>query len=285
MRVTSFYSSQSDLPNNTNRGFIERALEKAIDSIKAEAEMVIEPCLERDVQGETGSPDIAQTIFRKIEACRIFIGDVSIINPVTTIDRKTPNPNVLLELGYAAKTLTWEYVICVYNTAFGGVKDLPFDLQTRLMCTYSATENQANKSEERGKLTTKLRTAFLPMLERITHSTLAVSTDEQKAITHAAFIRLKQELDELLTGAKNSRPMCGTNATLPIMEKEHGQKVKNQLAGWVNRARSEAAKVGLAAYLPPDSEVEALDTVNYVPAEKRAQRQVEIVNAIRRKLE
>jgi hypothetical protein len=36
MRVTIFYSWQSDLPNNTNRGFIERALEKAIASIGTE---------------------------------------------------------------------------------------------------------------------------------------------------------------------------------------------------------------------------------------------------------
>jgi hypothetical protein len=92
MKITIFYSWQSDLPNSTNRGYIERALSKAIKSIKAEAEMVIEPCMERDVQGETGTPDIAQTIFRKIDACRIFVADVSIVNPTTTTDRKTPNP-------------------------------------------------------------------------------------------------------------------------------------------------------------------------------------------------
>jgi hypothetical protein len=126
MRVTIFYSWQSALPNNTNRGFIERALNKAVDSIKAEAEMVIEPCVERDVQGIPGTPDIAQTIFRKIDECRIFVGDVSIINSTATTDRKTPNPNVLIELGYAAKALTWDYVVCVYNTTFGSVKDLPF---------------------------------------------------------------------------------------------------------------------------------------------------------------
>src|SRR5271166_255280 len=169
MKVTIFYSWQSDLPNSTNRGFIERALHKAVETIKAEDEMVIDPCVERDVQGETGTPDIAQSIFRKIDECRIFVGDTSIINPRTKKDRKTPNPNVLLELGYAARSLTWEYVICVYNTAYGGVKNLPFDLQTRLMCTYSATEEQATKSEERDKLTAKLKAALLPMLQRITH--------------------------------------------------------------------------------------------------------------------
>jgi hypothetical protein len=193
MKVTIFYSWQSDLPNNTNRGLIERALHKAVESIKAEAEMVIVPCVERDVQGETGTPDIAHAIFRKIDQCRIFVGDVSIINPTTTTDRKTPNPNVLLELGYAAKTLTWDYVVCVYNMAFGSVKDLPFDLQTRLMCTYSATEEQATKSEERDKLTTKLKATLLPMLRRITDKVVEETTP--KPLTpDAASAKVKEYL-------------------------------------------------------------------------------------------
>src|SRR4051812_37858756 len=104
MRVTIFYSWQSDSPHNTNWTFIQRALEKAIKSIKTDNETLLEPCLERDTAGVPGSPEIASTIFRKIEECQVFVGDVSIINP-TTSDRKTPNPNVLLELGYAARTL------------------------------------------------------------------------------------------------------------------------------------------------------------------------------------
>src|SRR5262245_6229364 len=133
MKVTVFYSWQSDLPNNTNRGFIQRALEKAIESIKAQEELVIEPCLERDTAGVSGTPDIASTIFRKIDECHIFVGDVSIINPKTRSRRKTPNPNVLLELGYAAKKLTWDNVICVFNTASGKLGELPFDLRLRRM--------------------------------------------------------------------------------------------------------------------------------------------------------
>ena len=185
MRVTIFYSWQSALPNNTNRGFIERALNKAVESIKAEAEMVIEPCVERDVQGIPGTPDIAQAIFRKIDECRIFVGDVSIINSTATTDRKSPNPNVLIELGYAAKALTWDYVVCVYNTAFGSVKDLPFDLQTRLMCTYSANEELEKKSEGRDVLASKLKAALLPMLQRITQKVVEDSEVLQRAEAEA----------------------------------------------------------------------------------------------------
>ncbi len=165
MKVTIFYSWQSDLPNNTNRGLIERALQKAIESIKADAETVLEPCLERDTAGVSGTPDIASTIFRKIDECQVFVGDVSIINAAST-DRKTPNPNVLLELGYAAKAVTWDNVICVFNTAYGDVGDLPFDLRLRRMCTYCVTADQAVKADERDKLAARLKDALTPVLKR-----------------------------------------------------------------------------------------------------------------------
>ena len=56
-------------------------MEKAIESIKTAEELVIEPALERDTAGVAGTPDIAATIFRKIDECHVFVGDVSVINP------------------------------------------------------------------------------------------------------------------------------------------------------------------------------------------------------------
>lgn len=167
MKVTIFYSWQSDLPNSTNRGFIQRALEKAVQSIKAQEELVIEPCLERDTAGVSGTPDIASTIFRKIDESHVFVADLSVINPKIRNGRKTPNPNVLLELGYAAKTLTWDNVICVFNTAFGKTDDLPFDLRLRRMALYSVSEDQESKAEEREKLASILHAALQPILLRL----------------------------------------------------------------------------------------------------------------------
>ena len=167
MRVTVFYSWQSDLPNSTNRGFIQRALEKAIESIRAQEELVIEPCLERDTAGVSGTPDIASTIFRKIDECQIFVGDVSIINPKIRNGRKTPNPNVLLELGYAASKLTWDNVICVFNSAYGKLDDLPFDLRLRRMAPYSVREEQEIKAEERDRLAAIFQSTLQPVLLRL----------------------------------------------------------------------------------------------------------------------
>ena len=104
MAGTVFYSWQSDLPNSTNRSLIETALEKAAKAISQDETISVEPVIDRDTQGVPGSPDIARTILQKIDRADAFVCDVSIINPQSA-SRKTPNPNVLLELGYAVKSM------------------------------------------------------------------------------------------------------------------------------------------------------------------------------------
>ena len=79
MEIRIFYSWQSDLPNSTNRGFIERALEQAARSIQSDETFKVEPVIDRDTAGIPGSPDIANTILSKIEQAHIFVCDVSII--------------------------------------------------------------------------------------------------------------------------------------------------------------------------------------------------------------
>jgi len=104
MASTIFYSWQSDLPNATNRGFIQKALERAARSIRDDTSIHVEPVVDRDTTGVPGSPDIATTILQKIDNCDVFVCDVSIINSGHD-QRPTPNPNVLFELGYALKQL------------------------------------------------------------------------------------------------------------------------------------------------------------------------------------
>jgi hypothetical protein len=45
--------------------------------------------------------------------------------------RSIPNPNILIELGYAVAKKGWERIICVMNQQYGGPSKLPFDLQHR----------------------------------------------------------------------------------------------------------------------------------------------------------
>lgn len=133
-----FYSWQSDLPNKDNRSFIQGCIDKVQKKYKST--IAIEA--DRDTKNRTGSPDITTTIFEKIDDCDLFIADISIVNkPKYKLfrgkARPTPNPNVLLELGYAASTLGWDRVICVYNSDYSEMDALPFDLRQHRITSYS----------------------------------------------------------------------------------------------------------------------------------------------------
>ena len=139
-----FYSWQSDLHNSINRGFIQDALERAAKAIRQDVSIKVEPVIDRDTAGVPGSPDIANTIFAKIDRSQVFACDVSIIN-VEDKARPTPNPNVLIELGYAFKTLTSERIMMIMNTAFGDPKLLPFDLSKKRVIRYHLEEGSSEK--------------------------------------------------------------------------------------------------------------------------------------------
>ena len=136
-----FYSWQSDQPRKITRDIIEAALKAAIDSLNAEliaAERPDEDSLEldKDTQGVPGSPDITETILRKIDEASAFVADMT---PVTTMTagngriKHLPNSNVLIELGYAKKALSPFRLIQVWNTALTACEpeDLPFDMRGR----------------------------------------------------------------------------------------------------------------------------------------------------------
>lgn len=163
MKKSIFYSWQSDLPNNINRGFIEICIKKAIEEIKTE-NINLNVAIDRDTKDTTGTPDIASTIFSKIDHSSIFIADISFIN--SDYDgRKTPNPNVLIELGYAAKTIGWENIICVFNTEFGKLEDLPFDLRFRRPLTYKI-ENKKNKNKDKENLSKVFQIAIKSIINK-----------------------------------------------------------------------------------------------------------------------
>ncbi|MEY2369870.1 hypothetical protein [Lysinibacillus capsici] len=147
MDYNVFYSWQSDLPNATNRGFIESCLKSAIKELKESDNFHVELNLDRDTKDELGTPDIVNTIFSKIERSKIFVADISMINSESS-SRKTPNPNVLIELGFASKVLGWERVICLFNTDYGNYIDLPFDLKFRRPLTYSLKGKEKSKVKD-----------------------------------------------------------------------------------------------------------------------------------------
>jgi hypothetical protein len=92
--------------------------------------------LDRDTLGTSGSPKITDTIFAKILVADVFVADVSIVNS-SGPSRRTPNPNVLLELGFAISNLGWDRIVLVMNRHFGGPEELPFDLRGHRIATYA----------------------------------------------------------------------------------------------------------------------------------------------------
>jgi hypothetical protein len=115
------------------RNFLERALRKAIERISRTIdveEAKREIALDRDTQNVAGFPPIVDTIFSKIDDAAVFVPDLTFVG--TRADgRPTPNPNVLIEYGWALKALGHTRIAPVMNTAFGSPSDetLPFDLR------------------------------------------------------------------------------------------------------------------------------------------------------------
>jgi hypothetical protein len=142
MKFNIFYSWQSDLPNKDNRSFIEECIKKAMKINASNINVGEIFSYDRDTKGASGSPDIADIIFDKIAKSDIFICDISIINRGFE-GRKMPNPNVLVELGYATKTIGWERIICFFNLKYGCLDDIPFDLNHRRIFQFnSGTKNE-----------------------------------------------------------------------------------------------------------------------------------------------
>ncbi|MBB5503179.1 hypothetical protein [Paraburkholderia sp. MM5384-R2] len=155
MSKTVFWSWQSDLPAATTKDFIKEALAQALEKVAEELQLEIADRLEldHDTKGEAGLVEIVSTIFRKIDDCQIFVADITPIAEITagTATKKIPNPNVMLELGYAIREAGPQRVITVANLAFGGKpEELPFDLRHR-----------------RGAITYRLDSAKDPTIEKI----------------------------------------------------------------------------------------------------------------------
>ena len=131
-----FYAWQSDRPANLCRSLIRKALDDTAkqvgEGLDFQDAQRIDVEINQDTQGEPGSPAIAETILQKISESDAFVGDLTFTGrregkPGSPV----PNPNVLLEYGYALHALGHDRVIAVFNEEFGKPDDLPFDLRHR----------------------------------------------------------------------------------------------------------------------------------------------------------
>lgn len=158
--VVVFYAWQSDSPDETNRTAIRVALKKAVETLEGRHKglgIIIDDA----TRGMVGAGNVPDSIRLKIEACDIFVGDVTTINPPSGPEdesRRCPNPNVAFEAGYAAAHIGWQRMIIVANTEFGPLDDLPFDFDRQRIAEYRLAS--APNSKKRKTLATLMTEAL-----------------------------------------------------------------------------------------------------------------------------
>lgn len=147
MEVSIFFSWQSDAPSARGKSFIERALRQAATAVAADTSIPFRPDVDQDTRGVPGTPAMVAAILDKIDRCSVFVADVTLTFDRHERDRRSPNPNVLLELGYALRRLGPKRVLMVLDTAHGGPEHLPFDLRGSRAITYNSA-GDAEQMEE-----------------------------------------------------------------------------------------------------------------------------------------
>ena len=157
-----FFSWQSDLPRKNTTSFIEDCIRTAIKELNQQ-DKKFSFHLDKNTIGEPGHPEIANVILEKIDQARIFVCDLSIVNHQFE-GRKTPNPNVVFEFGYAIKSLGWEKIICIINEEYGIPDSLPFDIKHRRLLTYNL--NIRDRKTEKQKLVKAILASINILKER-----------------------------------------------------------------------------------------------------------------------
>src|SRR5690606_17146103 len=159
-----FYSWQSWSLAKTNRNFIEEAIKQAVKRLNKELEIEME--IDRDTKGVPGTPSITDSIFAKIDQCDLFLCDVSIVTSASE-PHPIPNPNVLLELGYAVSKLGWGRIIMVMNEAYGIPEKLPFDFQHRRWPIRYSYQDGDEKTEPKKQLSNSIFDAIETIVKDI----------------------------------------------------------------------------------------------------------------------
>lgn len=196
--IRIFYSWQSDLSSQFTKGFFREAIQQAVtdkETVSPEITIIVDEA----TSNTAGSPEIPDTILDKLNRCDIFIGDLSIINNNQNEFRKTPNPNVLFETGYARAILGWSRIIMLFNSAYGDINDLPFDLNKRRITKINCS-NKEKRKEQLGIIRKALfegigsiiqKGPIKPFVHSDNKSLLKVENDNKKVIEILSCLHLE----------------------------------------------------------------------------------------------
>lgn len=169
-----FFSWQADTPPRIGRNFLKDVLDDVCKEIASDVnvdEAMRDVEVDSDTQGVPGQPPIVETIFKKIDAAAVFVPDMTFVAKRDD-GRLSPNPNVLIEYGWALKSLTHTRFVSVMNTAFGrpSHETLPFDLRhVRWPICYHLPEDctQETKNSVKKQLVSDIKKAVQTILATI----------------------------------------------------------------------------------------------------------------------
>jgi hypothetical protein len=184
-----FYAWQSDRPERFNRHLIRFALNLAAKNISADSTLGVQVRIDADTEGVHGHCPVTETILKKIAVCGAFVPDLTFVAS-TEASKLIPNPNVMLEYGYALNARSFSVMIPVMNTAYGAAKDLPFDMgHLRFPVRYDlpATAKNAERRAVRKALTEELETIIRGMIAEGVGAADRLPFPEAAATTSPAF--------------------------------------------------------------------------------------------------
>lgn len=192
MRLTVFYSWQSDRPAKLCRDFIHIALREAAERLAARRD--VDVVVDSDTQGVPGTPPITAVILEKIEASDVFVADMSFVaetaEPTEAGEAKLlPNPNVMGEFGYALSEKGWRRILLVMNEAYGPPKALPFDLgHFRKPATYNLVSEKPDPARRsaRNTLSARLETNLEAILDDMLKMPVRLEDDMRRALEDMA---------------------------------------------------------------------------------------------------
>ena len=136
-----------------------------------------------------GHVPITDTILKKIGACDAFAPDLTFV-AATDSDELVPNPNVMLEYGYALRAKSYSVMIPVMNTAYGPAEKLPFDmghLRHPLRYHLPSTATNADRRAVRNVLTQEFERILRLMIVEAPPQQ-ATPFQEARSVDSAAFL-------------------------------------------------------------------------------------------------
>ncbi len=203
-----FWSWQAETPAKIGRHFIRDALHTAVDELQFTADIADadRQRLQLDPDGERlpGDPELIRSILRQIEACALFVADV------TVVSRGSPgidgigsaaggtliHSDVAIELGYALHALGESRLLLVFNAHYGRLDQSPFDVRNRggaLGFTLAPTASRQDIAAEKTRFIAQLVGALDACLQQV-HGGAQPASGTPSTFSKAAYFKSGETL-------------------------------------------------------------------------------------------